>query len=77
MQRTVVHQFHDRKQIETLKKFNRKYDPEWAPRYVITGPHLHLAQRGRAIALAEARGELPVIGRFLRAKEPARSSEPG
>ena len=75
MDRTVLHHFNDARQIESLRRFNKKYDPEWIPRYVITGPHFRAARRGLAIARAEAIDQLPVIGRLLRA--PARSSGRG
>jgi lysylphosphatidylglycerol synthetase-like protein (DUF2156 family)/UDP-2,3-diacylglucosamine pyrophosphatase LpxH len=73
MQETTLHHFDDTRQIESLREFNKKYDPEWFPRYVITGPHLRGARRGLAIARAEALGRLPLVGRFLRPKEPAHS----
>ncbi len=77
MDRTVLHHFNDARQIESLGRFNKKYDPEWIPRYVITGPHFRGARRGLAIARAEAMDQLPVVGRLLRAKEPPRSSGRG
>ncbi len=75
MDRTVVHHFSDTKQIESLRRFNKKYDPRWFPRYVITGPHLRVAGKAVTMVGAEAIGDLPVVGRLLRAKEPAGSSE--
>ncbi len=77
MDPSVVRHFSDTKQIESLRKFNQKYDPRWCPRYVVTAPHLQVAHRGFAMVGAEGIGEVPVVGRFLRAKEPARSSESG
>ncbi len=74
MDQTALHHFNDARQIESLRSFNKRYDPEWIPRYVITGSHLRGARRSLAIARAEAMGALPVIGRFLGAKGPERSS---
>jgi lysylphosphatidylglycerol synthetase-like protein (DUF2156 family) len=50
-------------QIESLWKFDAKYDPDWQPRYVLyDAPENAVAV---AIARAESWWELPVIGRFL------------
>jgi lysylphosphatidylglycerol synthetase-like protein (DUF2156 family) len=62
-------------QIESLWKFNKKYDPLWNPRYVVTGPFLPLASGGLAIARAEAVSELPVVGPLLKTRSPAESTE--
>ena len=72
LERSVLHHFSDTMQIESLWRFNKKYDPMWNPRYVVTGPFLPLARSGLAIARAEAVSELPVIGPLLRPGEPAR-----
>ncbi len=71
LERSVLHKFSDSLQIESLWRFNQKYDPVWKPRYVVTGPFLPLARSGLAIARAEAVTELPVIGPLLRTSEPA------
>lgn len=52
-------------QVESLWRFNSKYDPAWVPRYVVIDS-LDLAMtQAFAMADAEGVGELPVIGRFL------------
>ena len=71
LERSVLHRFSDTMQIESLWRFNKKYDPMWNPRYVVTGPFLPLARGGLAIARAEAVSELPIIGPLLRPGEPA------
>jgi lysylphosphatidylglycerol synthetase-like protein (DUF2156 family)/UDP-2,3-diacylglucosamine pyrophosphatase LpxH len=75
MERSVLHHFSDTMQIESLWRFNKKYDPAWVPRYAITGPYLRLAGTGLAIARAEAVTEIPVVGRLLQSREPAGTSE--
>ncbi len=70
LERSVLHHFSDTMQIESLWKFNKKYDPRWVPRYVITGPFLRLATSGLAVARAESVSELPVVGRLLRPHQP-------
>ena len=75
MERSVLHHFSDTMQIESLWRFNKKYDPAWVPRYAITGPYLRLAGTGLAIARAEAVTEIPVVGRLLQSRQPAGTSE--
>ena len=74
VERSVLHRFSDTMQIESLWKFNKKYDPLWNPRYVVTGSFLPLARSSLAIARAEAVSEIPVIGPLLKTHEPAHSS---
>lgn len=54
-----------RAQIESLWRFNAKFGPRWAPRYVLVGGADALAAQGMAIVDAEGISELPVLGRFL------------
>ncbi|HXW38063.1 MAG TPA: phosphatidylglycerol lysyltransferase domain-containing protein, partial [Acidimicrobiales bacterium] len=75
LERSVLHHFSDTMQIESLWKFNKKYDPAWNPRYVVTGPFLPLARSGLAIARAESVSELPVIGPLLKRREPATTGD--
>ena len=76
LEKSVLHHFSDTMQIESLWKFNKKYDPQWNPRYVVTGPFLPLARSGLAIARAESVAELPVVGRLLKPHEPAEPATP-
>ena len=74
MERSVLHHFSDTMQIESLWRFNKKYDPAWVPRSAITGPYLRLAGTGLAIARAEAVTEIPVVGRLLQSAKPSAPS---
>jgi lysylphosphatidylglycerol synthetase-like protein (DUF2156 family)/UDP-2,3-diacylglucosamine pyrophosphatase LpxH len=75
LERSVLHRFSETLQIESLWRFNQKYDPMWNPRYVVTGPFLPLARSSLAIARAEAVTEIPVIGPLLKTHEPAHSND--
>lgn len=52
-------------QIESLWKFNAKFDPDWLPRYAVYDSPEHVVPVALAIARAESFWELPLIGRFL------------
>jgi lysylphosphatidylglycerol synthetase-like protein (DUF2156 family) len=52
-------------QIESLWKFNAKFDPDWQPRYAIYDAPENSLAVAIAVARAESFWELPVIGRFL------------
>ncbi len=54
-------------QIESLWKFNAKYEPEWLPRYVVFDTAEHLVPVVMAILRAESLWEIPVLGRILAA----------
>jgi lysyl-tRNA synthetase class 2 len=54
-------------QIESLWRFNAKYEPEWLPRYVVFDTAEHLAPVVMAIMRAESLWEIPVLGRLLAA----------
>ena len=54
-------------QIESLWKFNAKYEPEWLPRYVVFDTAEHLVPVVIAILRAESLWEIPVLGRLLAA----------
>jgi len=71
LERSVLHYFSESMQIESLWRFNKKYEPYWNPRYVVTSPYLPLARSSLAIARAEGVTEMPVIGPLLRTKAPA------
>jgi lysylphosphatidylglycerol synthetase-like protein (DUF2156 family) len=63
-------------QIESLWRFNAKFDPEWAPRYLVHDSPEHLVPIAFAIARAESFWELPVIGRFLVPSDERTSNPP-
>jgi hypothetical protein len=54
-------------QIESLWRFNAKYEPEWLPRYVVFDSAEHLVPVVMAILRAESLWEIPVLGRLLAA----------
>jgi lysyl-tRNA synthetase class 2 len=56
--------------IETLWRFNAKYDPEWLPRYLVYPAAESFLPVVMATLRAESITELPVFGRFL-ANDPA------
>ncbi len=51
--------------IETLWKFNAKYDPDWLPRYLVFPAAESFVPVVGATLRAESLTELPVIGRFF------------
>jgi len=71
VEKSVFHRFSDSMQIESLWIFNKKYDPEWRPRYSVADDRAHLPRAGLAIARAESVSELPLVGRFMKPKTPA------
>ncbi len=75
LERNVLHHFSETLQIESLWRFNQKYDPLWNPRYVVTGPFLPLARSSLAIARAEAVTEIPVVGGLLKTHQPDLASD--
>jgi lysylphosphatidylglycerol synthetase-like protein (DUF2156 family)/UDP-2,3-diacylglucosamine pyrophosphatase LpxH len=70
-EKSVLHRFSDSMQIESLWNFNKKYDPQWRPRYSAADDLAHLPRTGLAIARAESVSELPVVGRFMKPATPA------
>ncbi len=65
VEKWLLKRMSDSMQIESLWRFNSKFDPTWHPRYVIYDNAEHLPAIALAIARAEALWELPIIGRFL------------
>lgn len=65
LERRVLHKFSESMQIESLWRYNEKFQPYWRPRYVVVDSLDYVAAQGVAIADAEAITELPVIGRFV------------
>jgi lysylphosphatidylglycerol synthetase-like protein (DUF2156 family)/UDP-2,3-diacylglucosamine pyrophosphatase LpxH len=76
VEKSVFHRFSDSMQIESLWIFNKKYDPEWRPRYSVADDRAHLPRAGLAIARAESVSELPLVGRFMKPKTPALDPRP-
>jgi lysylphosphatidylglycerol synthetase-like protein (DUF2156 family) len=65
VQSWVLRRMGDSMQIESLWRFNAKFDPDWQPRYAIYDAPENMPAVALAIARAESFWELPVIGRFL------------
>ena len=65
IQAWLLRRMSDSMQIESLWKFNAKYDPHWQPRYALYDSPEHALPVAIAVARAESFWELPVIGRFL------------
>jgi len=57
-------------QIESLWKYNAKFDPDWRPRYAVYDTAEHFLPSAVAVAKAESFADMPVIGRFLPAPPP-------
>ncbi|HET9078309.1 MAG TPA: phosphatidylglycerol lysyltransferase domain-containing protein [Acidimicrobiales bacterium] len=65
IQAWVLRRMGDSMQIESLWRFNAKFDPDWQPRYAIYDAPENMLAVAIAVARAESFWELPVIGRFL------------
>jgi lysylphosphatidylglycerol synthetase-like protein (DUF2156 family) len=65
VERWVLRRLSGSMQIESLWRFNAKFDPDWSSRYLVYDSPEHLVPIAFAIARAESFWELPVIGRFL------------
>jgi lysylphosphatidylglycerol synthetase-like protein (DUF2156 family) len=65
IERWLLRRMSDTMQIESLWRFNAKFDPEWLPRYVVWDSAEQSLAAALAIAKAESFWELPLIGRFL------------
>jgi lysylphosphatidylglycerol synthetase-like protein (DUF2156 family) len=75
-EKSLLHRFSDSMQIESLWNFNKKYDPQWCPRYSVADDRAHMPRVGLAIARAESVSELPLVGRFMKPKTPAADPRP-
>ena len=51
--------------IESLWRFNSKYQPEWLPRYLVFDSPERVPPSVVACLRAESLSEMPVVGRFL------------
>ena len=75
-EKSLLHHFSDSMQIESLWNFNKKYDPQWLPRYSVADERAHLPRAGLAIARAESVSELPVVGKYMKPKTPVLDGRP-
>ncbi len=65
LERWFLKRISDTMQIESLWRFNSKFNPTWLPRYLVFDSPENLPQVAVAIAKAESFWEIPVIGKFL------------
>jgi lysyl-tRNA synthetase class 2 len=63
--RTTAGQTLGATQVESLWRFNAKYQPRWVPRYIVLGSVDTVAPQGVAMAEVEGITELPLLGRLL------------
>jgi lysylphosphatidylglycerol synthetase-like protein (DUF2156 family) len=64
-------------QIESLWRFNAKFDPDWQPRYAVYDSPEDALPAALAVARAESFWELPLIGRFLVPSEQRQAEAAG
>ncbi len=74
VERWVLRRMSGSMQIESLWRFNAKYDPSWQPRFVVYESPERLPAVAMAIARAESFWELPGLGRLLTPPEARRRS---
>ena len=63
---SMMQRLGDRMQIESLWRFNAKFEPDWAPRYLVLDHPASGVHAALAVANVESLWELPLIGRLLR-----------
>ena len=63
-------------QIETLWRFNAKYEPRWLPRYIVFDSAEQFVPVVVQIMRAESLTEVPVIGRLLMTSGAKRAGPP-
>ena len=66
LQRWFLDRMSDSMQIESLWKYNAKFEPTWRPRYVVYDAAEHLPTIVVAMAKAESWWEIPLIGSLFR-----------
>jgi lysylphosphatidylglycerol synthetase-like protein (DUF2156 family) len=74
VERWFLRRMSDSMQIESLWKYNAKFDPEWHPRYAVYDSPENVLPAALAVARAESFWELPLIGRFLVPAEATQES---
>lgn len=65
VERWLLKRMNDSMQIESLWRYNAKFDPDWKARYAVYDSAEHVLPAALAVARAESFWELPLIGRFL------------
>jgi lysylphosphatidylglycerol synthetase-like protein (DUF2156 family) len=69
IERRMLSWLSDSMQIESLWKYNAKFDPDWQPRYAVYDAPENFFSSAVAVAKAESFWELPLIGRFFTPDE--------
>jgi lysylphosphatidylglycerol synthetase-like protein (DUF2156 family) len=65
-ERKLISRLAEGTQIESLYRFNDKFNPEWRRRYLVYRTPADLPAVAVAVARAESLWEIPVVGRFLK-----------
>ncbi|MER3452331.1 MAG: hypothetical protein C4344_01115, partial [Acidimicrobiia bacterium] len=69
-QRWLLRRLSESMQIESLWRYNAKFDPDWRPRYALYDARDRIVPAALAVARAESFWELPLVGRFFRPTPP-------
>jgi lysyl-tRNA synthetase class 2 len=75
IERRVLGWLSESMQIESLWKYNAKFDPDWRPRYAVYDTAENFLSSAVAVAKAESFWDLPVIGRFFAPDDELVASE--
>jgi len=78
VQKWLLEKMSESMQIESLWRFNAKFDPDWVARYAVYDAPEYLLSSLVAVARAESFEDIPVLGRLFKPKgEPGASLDPG
>jgi lysyl-tRNA synthetase class 2 len=69
LERRMLGWLSDSMQIESLWRYNAKFDPGWRPRYAVYDAAENFLTSAVAVAKAESFWDLPVVGRFFTPDE--------
>ncbi len=75
VERWLLNRMSDTMQIDSLWKYNAKFNPEWKPRYAVYESPQDILAGALAVAKAESFWELPIVGRFMVPDRPPPSEE--
>jgi lysylphosphatidylglycerol synthetase-like protein (DUF2156 family) len=74
IKRWMLERMSDSMQIESLWRYNAKFDPLWHPRYAVYDATENMLSAALAVARAESFSELPLLGRFLVPRHPVKAA---
>jgi lysylphosphatidylglycerol synthetase-like protein (DUF2156 family) len=66
LERRMLGWLSDSMQIESLWRYNAKFEPDWRPRYAVYDAPEHLLAAAIAVAKAESFWDIPLIGRLFQ-----------